>query len=83
MKRKMLNEDEVMNVVLAIPRDAVKLKMKCKLSGGRKAMAKFELDDILEAREMYSELDPDDHAFDTYVLTDLSREQIEDDRGVY
>ena len=83
MKRKMLNEDEVMNVVLAIPRDAVKLKMKCKLSDGRKTRARFRLEDILEAREMYLELDPDDGAFDTYALTGLGREQIEDDRGVY
>ena len=83
MKRKTLNDEEVMYIVLAVPRDAVKLKMRCKLSDGRKARARFELDDILEAREMYSELDPDDHAFDTYVLTDLGREQIKDDRGVY
>lgn len=83
MKRKTLNDEEVMYVVLAIPRDAVKLKLKCKLSDGRKTRARFRLEDILEARVRYLELDPDDGAFDTYVLTDLGREQIEDDRGVY
>lgn len=83
MKRKTLNDEEVMYIVLAVPIDAVNLKMKCKLSDGRKTRARFKLEDILEARMRYSELDPDDHAFDTYVLTDLGGEQIEDDRGVY
>jgi hypothetical protein len=83
MKRKMLNEDEVMNVVLAIPKEAVKIKMKCKLMDGRKTLAKFGVNEILESRKMYIELDPYGDAFDTYTLTDLGREQIKDDRGVY
>lgn len=82
-KRKKLDDDEFMYVVFSIPKNAVSMKLKCKLLSGEKAQAKFDLDDIIEAREMYLELDPDDGAFDTYVLTDLGREQIEDDRGVY
>lgn len=83
MKRKTLNDDDLMYVVLAVPKEAVKIKMKCKLMDGRKTLAKFGVDRILESRKMYIKLDPYGDAFDTYTLTDLGREQIKDDRGVY
>lgn len=71
-------------IVMRIPKDAIKLKITAILldedNKPYKAKAVMRLHDIYEAREEYLKLDPDDGV--RYVLTDLFKAYLEDNKGM-
>ena len=74
--KKILKDDDLINVVLCIPKNAEKLKIKATFAGNHEAVVKLGREDIMEARANYLDLDPYDNAFDIYTLTDKAREEM-------
>lgn len=73
--------DDLMYIIIPVPKDAEKLKVKAKLPKKKKGVTKLSREGIAAARDMYLELDPDDDAFVYYALTDRGKEFLKQ-RGI-
>ena len=71
-----LEDDEVEKIVIDVPVNAKKIKIKVELADGQIANSKMNREMINQCREMYLELDPYDNAFDIYALTEKGEEYL-------
>ena len=71
-----LEDDEKEYIVIDVPKNTKKMKIKATLNDGRQALTKVKRKEIKRYREMYLELDPYDNAFDTYVFTEEGEEYL-------
>lgn len=74
--KKNISDDDLMYIVLCIPKDAEKLKITASW-GKNTARMKMNQKEIAKARKDYLYIDPYDDALDTYVLTDKGRRLLE------
>lgn len=72
--------DELMYIVIPVPKDAEKLIVRAKLPKKKKAVTELSREGVAAARDMYLELDPYDDAFVYYALTDRSKELLQQRR---
>lgn len=75
MAKKMLGDDDLMAVVLWIPKDAEKLKVTAAI-GKHRAVMKLKRNEINKARDKYLDLDPDDIMFERFDLTKKGLEML-------
>lgn len=77
-KNEVLQDDDVMATVVWLPKDSKKIKLKAKLCDGSKAVMELNHNEIIEARNNYILLDPDDNAFARYKPTPLFQSFLEE-----
>lgn len=79
--KKNISDDDLMYIVLCIPKDAEKLKITASW-GKNTARMKMNQKEIAKARKDYLYIDPYDDALDTYVLTDKGRRLLDNCSGI-
>ena len=67
-----------MATVIWVPKNAVKLKITATCEDGLKAKMVLDINGIVECRNNYLSIDPDDDAFTKYTINPLFEQFLED-----